>query len=306
MKREQPEMMYVLLADLDHAQHALGAVADPSEWVVGPAPKLPKGCQQKPRYRLVSRRNTRLYKEPILDLIRDVDRAFGRLMVGLLKGGHLQDAAVVLVSDHNMVNYLYRDRIFDKTDVRLKLAKAGLATKKDFFLLGVGSVGLLYWRPEYKAKHPGVVAKARSYLLSAANLAHNHETGAVELPWAVMNRQDMQRGRADLGISARELYNDHFVRNGVWPDLAVVMQHGWQIPSGAFNIGGGAVSTAFNAGHGAPDTAAVMTAIWGLGFPAGVACSEAARLADVGATVARHQGTSLPDPLGRALTCTPK
>ena len=77
-------------------------------------------------------------------------------------------------------------------------------------------------------------------------------------------------------------------------------------PSGAFNIGGGATPTAFNAGHGAPDTAAVLTAIWGLGYPAGAICAEPAHLSDVGATVARHLGRALPAPRGRPLSCTPQ
>jgi hypothetical protein len=296
-------MMYVLLGDLDHAQHSLGAVNNPQEWVEGPLPALPDGCEQKPRYRLVSKRNPRLYKEPVLDLIRDVDIAFGQLMQGLVQGGHLDNAAVVLVSDHNMVNYLYRKNILEKTDVAQKLEDAGLAPEHDFFFYGAGSIGLLYWRPEYKLTHPLVVARAKAELLSLRHFAYNHERGRFERPWGIMDLEDMMDGRPDLVIGPMEFYHEHFVQEGLWPDLAVVMKHGWQIPSGSFNIGGGVEFTLFNAGHGAPDTNAVMLAIWGLGYPRGAVCAGDVTLADVGVTIAERYGWTFPFDSGTPLEC---
>ena len=306
MEQENPDMTYVLLGDLDHAQHSLGALNNPAEWIQGPLPQLPLGCAQKPRYRLVSKRNPRLYKEPILDLVRAVDHNFGRLMDRLAAGGFLTNARVILVSDHNMINYLYRKDIEALTDVTKKLQDAGLAPKKSFYNYGAGSMGLLYWRPEYQQQHPSVVLDAKNELLDPKHLAYNHELGRWELPWAIMDRYDMEHGRADLGIGPKELYNPHFVKNGVWPDLAVVMLNGWQVPSGSFNLGEDTEFTLFNAGHGGPDTAAVMVAIKGFGFPAGATCSGPVRLADVGMTVAKSLGWAFPYSVGSSLGCVSK
>jgi len=303
MQKEDPNMIYVLLADLDHAQHSLGAVNDPAEWVAGPMPKLPSGCEQKPRYRMVSKRNRRLYKEPILDLVRGVDKNFGTLMDRLAAGGYLANSQVILVSDHGMVNYLYRKDIEELTDVTKKLEDAGLAPEGDFFNYGAGSMGMLYWRPVYKLQNPDVVARAKAELMSDKHKAYNHQTGKMELPWAIMDRYDMIHGRADLGIGPKELYNPYFVKNGIWPDLAVVMLNGWQIPSGSFNIGGDTEFTLFNAGHGAPDTASVVVAIKGFGFPAGVTCPGKVALADVGMTVANALGWSFSYSVGKQLVC---
>jgi hypothetical protein len=305
MQNESPDMMYVLLGDLDHGQHFLGSVANPDEWVEGPQPALPDGCKPQPGYNLVSRRNSRLFKEPVLDLIRDVDLAFGQLIDGLEQGGYLDDTVVFLVSDHNMINYLYRDGILELTDVKAILKAVGLAPKRSFYSYGAGSVGLLYWRPVYKFLHPNVVARAKAELLSDTHAVFNHETGQTELPWAIMDRRDMILGRSDLGIGPMEFYNLYFVRNGVWPDLAVVMKDGWQLPSGSFNLGGGTEFTLLNAGHGAPDTAQVMLAIRASGVPAGLTCSEEASLADVGVSLADWLGTVFPQSVGHVLTCTP-
>ena len=303
MDHENPDMIYVLLGDLDHGQHSLGAVNNPAEWVEGPLPQLPSGCEQKPHYRLVSERNQRLYKEPILDLIRDVDDNFGKLMDGLAAGGYLANTRVVLVSDHNMINYLYRDNIEPLTDVTEKLDKVGLAPVESFFNYGAGSVGMLFWRPAYKQQNPNTVEKAKLELLHYKHKAYNHETGNTELPWAIMDRQDMINGRPDLGIGPGELYNSFFVKKGMWPDLAVVMLNGWQIPSGTFFLGSGPEFTLFNAGHGAPDTAAVVVATKGFGVPAGATCPKPVRLADIGATVASTLGFTFPYSVGQPLTC---
>ncbi len=306
MQNETPDMMYVLLGDLDHGQHSLGSVANPDEWVEGPQPALPYGCEPQPGYNLVSRRNPRLFKEPVLDLIRDVDLAFGRLIDGLEQGGYLDNAVVFLVSDHNMINYLYRDGILKLTDVRAILKGVGLIPKGSFYSYGAGSVGALYWRPIYKFLHPDVVALAKAELMSDTHAIFNHETGQTELPWEIMDRLDMIFGRPDLNIGPMEFYNPYFVRNGVWPDLAVVMKNGWQFPSGSFNLGGGVEFTLFNAGHGAPDTAQVMLAVRGPGVPPGLTCDEEAIVADVGVSLAYWLGTSLPQSVGTVLTCTPK
>jgi predicted AlkP superfamily pyrophosphatase or phosphodiesterase len=82
-RREDPELAYILLAQCDDAGHCIGNAPDPSEFTeVNPPYEPPSGCEDRPEYQLVSRRNPLLFKEAILDVIRDVDIQFGRLMDG--------------------------------------------------------------------------------------------------------------------------------------------------------------------------------------------------------------------------------
>jgi hypothetical protein len=305
MANENPDMMYILLGDLDHAQHLLGAVNDPSEWRIGPAAVIPPECESQFRYRWINRYNENLYKEPILDLIRDVDLAFGQLMDGLEEGGYLQDAAVILVSDHNMDNYLYREGIGQDTDITRKLKDAGLAPGLNYALYNRISTGLLYWRPLYKLFHPSVVVNAKQELQNDRHMAYNHATGVWELPWHVLDRQEMIDGRPDVGIDAMEVYNDYFVQNGAWPDLLVVMKDGWQLRGPPIFIGGEEYPI-FNAGHGSPTTAAVMLAFRGLGFPAGAKCVDEVKLSDVAITISDYMGWPFPEATGRPLVCQPQ
>jgi hypothetical protein len=307
--RERPDLSYVLLGDLDHAEHFLGEVHDPGEWrkKLFP-PLLPAGCVMKPEYLWVSKRNDKLYKEPILDLIRDVDLAFGRLIQGLddlERQGVIGPAEIVLVSDHNMVNALYAQDIEEKTDLIKMLSDKGLATATDTYWYGAGSMGSLYWRPEYRSAHPQVVAQAKAELLSDAHKAFNPETWRFELPWTVLDQDEMRLGRNDLGIDPQELFNGYFAQNGVWPDLMVLAKNGWSLPSGGFNIGSISLSSlSMNGVHGAPDTSAVVVAIKGLGFPQGIRCPAEARLADVGKTIAGRNGWTLPHTVGHPLDCS--
>jgi hypothetical protein len=305
MTKENPDMMYILLGDLDHGQHLLGAVDDPSEWQIGPDPDIPPECESQFRYRWINRRNENLYKEPILDLIRDVDLAFGQLMDGLEEGGYLQDAAVILVSDHNMDNYLYREGISQDTDITRKLKDAGLAPGLNYALYNRTSMGLLYWRPLYKLFHPSVAINAKQELQNERHMAYNHVTGVWEVPWHVLDRQEMINGRPDLGIDALEVYNDYFVQNGVWPDLLVVMKDGWQLSTSPIYIFGEEYPI-YNAGHGSPNTSAVMLAIRGLGFPAGASCAEEAKLSDVAITISEYMAWSFPEANGTPLVCQPQ
>jgi hypothetical protein len=305
MANETPDMMYVLLGDLDHGQHLLGAVNDPSEWMIGPVPDIPAECENQPRYRWINRRNEKLYKEPILDLIQDVDATFGLLIDSLEEGGYLQDTAVILVSDHNMENYLYREGIEQDTDVTRKLRDAGLAPRGKYAIHNGASTGFLYWRPWYKLFNPFVTINAKEELQNVRHMAYNHVTGVWELPWHVLDRQEMINGRPDLGIDVMEVYNDFFVRKGVWPDLLVVMKAGWQLHSYPIIIGGEKYPI-LNAGHGSPNTSAVMLAIRGLGFPAGASCAEEAKLSDVAITISEYMAWSFPEANGTPLVCQPQ
>ncbi len=313
---ENPDMLYVLLGDLDHGQHFLGSLSDPAEWVHSGNPELRESCSIKPEYQLVSNRNPELYKEPILDLVRQVDTTFGWLVSQLETRGYLEDAVVVLLSDHSMINMLYQPGLESETEILTILQTAGVTPERSFHLYGAGGLAYLYWRPLYKFFDPGVVSRARAALLSSSNLVLNPQTGKVELPWSVLTRKDMAQGALSEGILPRHLYHPHIVKVAnnpakpeyqneawkAWPDLIVMTRNGWQLTKQPGSRG------AFNASHGGPDTAGVVLAATGLQFPAGALCLERAKLPDIGVTVAAELGLQFPHDatgIAKPLACTP-
>ena len=164
--------------------------------------------------------NEHLFKEAILDVIRDVDIQFGRLIAGLQRQGVLDKAKVILLSDHSAVNHLYTED-FSSTDcVGLLesagiIAKSGLLEKKEMYAFSVSSYGVMYWR-ENKEK----VAKAKDVLL--AHRALNPQTGKEECPWWVLDRADMKNGLEEVCLPG-ELYHTYYVdidkeQTIIWPD----------------------------------------------------------------------------------------
>jgi lysophospholipase L1-like esterase len=284
-----PDLMAVLLGDMDHAQHFLGALGEPSDWSAGPMPPLAEGCEALARYGLVNRHNPRLRREPVMDLVHDVDLAVGRLLVGLAERGLLQDTAIVLYSDHALIDFLYEPGLLDETDAEAVLRRAGaLPAKPDFYLYGAGSFGALYWRPDFLDGHPEAVIEARA-ALEVHRVVHPL-TGVAVCPWGVMDRDDMRAGRPDLGIAPGEFHHPHEIAEGLWPDLVLVMHDHWQLPSGAFNVGDDMEMLVFNAGHGAPTTAQVLLAIRGLGFEPGTTRDERVTLSEAGVLIRERAG----------------
>lgn len=302
-KRDKPDMAYILLAQCDDAGHAIGSAWDPSEFInVNPPYEPPDGCENKPEYQQVSSRNKLLFKEAIMDVIRDVDIQFGRLIAGLQEQGVLDKAKVILLSDHSAVNHLYTED-FSSTDcVGLLesagiIAKRGMLEKKEMYAFSVSSYGVLYWR-ENKEN----VSKAKELLL--AHQALNPQTGNKECPWWVLDRSDMKKGLEEVCLPG-ELYHTYYVdvdmeRTIIWPDLIILAKNGWQIPvyNGQIpNVGIKAPTWAppwrvYNGGHGSVDTLPIVAAISIPGGKTG-AHDRPIRIADLGVTAAALSGLEL-------------
>ncbi len=202
-RREDPELAYILLAQCDDAGHCIGNAPDPSEFTtVEPSYIPPQGCEDNPEYQLVSKRNTLLFKSAILDVVRDVDIQFGRLMNGLEQQGALDAATVILLSDHCATNHLAVSD-FSSTDLMELLEEAGLVQNKNIYAFSVSSYGSLYWR-ERKEQIP----LAKKLLL--AHTAQNPETGKQECPWWVLDRDDMKNGVEGVCLSG-ELYHTWYI-----------------------------------------------------------------------------------------------
>ncbi|HQJ08595.1 MAG TPA: alkaline phosphatase family protein, partial [Deltaproteobacteria bacterium] len=296
-RREDPDLAYILLAQCDDAGHCIGNASDPSEFEEALTPyKPPKGCEGKPEYQLVSKRNRLLYKEAILDVIRDVDIQFGRLMAGLEKQGVLGRSKVILLSDHAAVNHL-SSMNFSSTDVMGLLKGAGLADDKTVYAFSVSSYGTLYWRGR-KEK----VSEAKKLLLK--HKALNPQTGEMECPWWVLDRNDMKNGLEGI-CGPGELYHRYYIevdreRSMIWPDLIILAKNGWQIPvynGHVPNVGIKAPKwmwpwRVYNGGHGSVDTLPIVAAISVPGGRTGIQ-QKPIRIADLGVTAASLFGLEL-------------
>lgn len=297
-EREDPGLAYILLAETDDAGHCQGVAWDPSEFTAkNPPDTPPAGCTDSPDYQLVSKRNPLIYREGPLDLIRNTDIQFGRLIDGLENQGVLDQAAVIVFSDHSMMNHLYQTD-WGATDFQKLVFDGGLGEKSDLAAFTVCSFGYLYWR---YAKTSQV--NAAKELLLKYRLT-NPETGATECPWWVLNREDMKNGIEGVARPG-ELYHKYFVEGEgknslIWPDLMILSKNGWQLPiySGRLPKLGMTVPDntppflLWTGGHGSVDTLDIVAAISLPGGKTGTIDREI-RIADLGVTAARLFGLKL-------------
>jgi hypothetical protein len=302
LDNEAPSMVYVLMAQLDDIGHALGAAHDPNEFVPKYFPYKPDAplCIAKPRYQLVSSRDRRIYREAILDAVRDVDFQFGRLIWGLEQRGIRDKANIVVLSDHAMVTHLYDKLINPKaTDLLALLEEAKLVGDEDFVPYTATSIGALYWRDK-KWRVP----LAKKVLES--HTARNPQTGVDECPWYVLDRNDMKNGVPGVALPG-ELYHKYFVETDkeqslVWPDLALLARSGFQLPaySALVNLGVDndtgvpfdASINIFVGGPGSVDTQPIMMA-FGIPGGSGKVLQKATRIGDIAATMASIYGLQL-------------
>jgi hypothetical protein len=307
-RRQDPDMAYILMAQTDDAGHCIGCGWDPFEFIGSRDPiDLAKGCEMKPEYTMVSSRNPLLFREATLDVIRDVDIQFGRLMKGFERQGILQNSTIILLSDHSAVNHLYTED-FSSTDVMAILEKADLVDDDNVYAFSVSSYGVIYWR-DRKEKIPA----AKDLLLK--HRARNPQTKTEECPWWVLDRRDMKEGMRDVCLPG-ELYHTYFVetdreRSMIWPDLIVLARNGWQIPAyngHVPNVGVQAPSwtpafRVYNGGHGSVDTLPIVAAIAVPGGRQGVH-PRPIRIGDLGATAASLMELELLSTvIGEDLTC---
>ena len=296
-KREDPDMAYILLAQCDDGGHCIGSAWDPSEFKnITPAYEAPQGCQNKPEYQLASSRNKLLFKEAALNVIRDVDIQFGRLMEGLEEQRLTEQTSIILLSDHSSVNHIY-SQDFSSTDVMGLLEKAGLVEKKNIYAFSVSSYGALYWRD-----HKETIPKARALLEAHRTL--NHQTGQTECPWWVLDRHDMKNGIEGVCLPG-ELYHNYYIdvdreKSMMWPDLIILGKNGWQIPvyNGQVPNVGYKVPTwappwrIYNGGHGSIDTLPIVAAISVPGRRTGIK-ESAIRISELGVTAASLFGLKI-------------
>lgn len=295
-ERERPDMGYVLLGQADDAGHCLGAAWDPSEFAPTADIKLPKGCPENPDYRLASIRNSDVWREPVLDAMRDVDHEFGRLVDGLGRLGVLEDATVVVLSDHSMETHR-KVAAPDATDVLAILKSRGLDVADYTAVFTVSSCGLMYFREKKE-----IAARVKKVLSDYA--ITDPVSGKSEQPFRVLDRADMKAGVPGVNM-AGELYHEFLLEKDMeksllWPDLAIFCRNGWQLPVYAGAIANIAFKIPkwtppflpFLGGHGSVETLPILAAIRSPKVSPGVFQDEI-RIADLGVTAAGLCGLSL-------------
>lgn len=317
LKRETPDFGVILLAQMDDLQHGLGAGYDPDEfeweWT------LREGYVAKSIY------NKSAYREAILDGVRDVDHAFGRLMDGIWQMDTYKDAVIVLYSDHGHITHRGFDdlgewvvlhslldfhHLFTDTDFIHILDQAGLLTEaeknfKGFCPIMAASVGVLHFQGTMAQR----LEKARQ--VKQALLDHkvwDKYNRQWECPWHVLDLEDMETGVPGV-CTPGEVFHDYFGyknKPGMlhWPDLYLFARNRWQLPvvaGYAANVGIElpealtdflAPANAMLGGHGSTDTTGIVMAVSGPGISAG-SVDEPARISDIGMTLAEMLGLEL-------------
>lgn len=321
LNRELPDFGVVVLAQSDDLQHGLGAAWDPEEF-------QPK---QDNNNVYLSKINSMVCREAVLDGMRDVDRQFGRLISGIKNMPNYQDAMIVLYSDHGHVTHRCKETIADifvksafdsydrskSTNLVDILAKNGIIQGEELNYRG--------FSPVMGSSVGGVIFQGKSMqhrmdkakLAKAALLEHrvlNPKTGKEECPWDIMVLEDLKTGMPGV-CDAGELYHPHFAFNNQpgtlhWPDVWVVAKNNWQLPAvmGLLtNVGLKIPKFIANrmapwkpliGGHGAPDTQQIVMAIQGPGIAKGRVISDAThqanhRISDIAVTLAKMLGLEI-------------
>jgi len=279
LRREDPDLVLTILALCDDAGHCVGSAWDPTEFG-------PDG---------ISRRNRFVHREPSLEVVREVDAQFGRLMHELDRAGIRERSTVILYSDHGSTNHVYTED-FAPTDVMRVLARAGVLQGDEVYTFSVSSYAALYWR-----EHKDRLADARAALED--NQVLNPETGRRECPWWVLDREAMREGLP--GVPAGELYHAHFVERDrgqtmIWPDVILLARNGWQIPAYNGHVANVGIKApkwtppfrVYKGGHGSMDTLPILAAVSVPGGRTGEQSGEI-KIGDLGVTAAARFGLEL-------------
>jgi hypothetical protein len=291
LQAEDPDVLYVNLANTDVAQHVFGAADQPGEWV---DPGTPDRLWDDES---VYNRNAN--RDPVLDVVREADWGFGAIVQALeardVRGG----AMVVLLSDHGLVTAMGTPETV--IDLGSLLLASGIGEEELERLAGRGQLAHISMADATRAEEVEAILEDHERL--------DPVEGRLVKPLLVVNRSEMDTGidassgpfGADgiPGNHRGELYSAWSIEEPVtdnskvrWPDLFVFTRGHFrtEITSDVSQSGGGAPMTGV---HGAPSSADVLAGLSGPGIRAG-AYDQPATLADVGATLFAVLGASVP------------
>jgi hypothetical protein len=290
---EDPDVLYVNLAECDTIQHIFGAADRPEEWSDAGTPDIL--WDDENIY------NPQANRDPILDTVFEADYDFG-LILDLLSSRQVLDRSyVTLLSDHGAGTMRHtRTTVLDVAKI---LLAAGVAKGDAERMVTSGELGWMALADPSKA--PQIEA-----------ILEQHEeddpvTHARVRPFIVINRAEMDSGVDNVegpfgldGVAGNhrgELYSEWSINgidNGVprvrWPDLFTFNRFHFQnalIRSDG--VSGSQTGSQFNGHHGSLGAAEVLLALRGPGIQAGP-YDGASTLADLAPTLYRLLGIVAP------------
>jgi len=306
IREEDPDVVYVNLAELDDVQHLIGCSAFPEKWDDGLLPAL---TDDRHVYNPTARRNSSI------ETLREADAHFGRLTALLEERGAYDESIVVLLADHGQHNYKHAKKGYKMLDIRKELRQRGILMGEDYeFTVSLVDYSIIY------APDPDACARIERELESLE--VDDTDLGPVR-PLVVLNRSEMRSGVEETDPERRgtryalpgELYSEYYTRPAApgsrrqrWPDLLAftvasyaVLVNGDQL-RGSMNPTGmslgnapAELSVTLTGGHGGFDTAHVPLIVKLPGVPGGRQVEERAYISDIAPTVYRAQGWPVPD-----------
>jgi len=229
IENEDPDVFYILMAEVDDGQHMMGTAWDLEEW-------LDQGTEST--WDDISRINPFATREGTLDTVREADYNFGLFLDFLEHRGTRDDVYIVLTADHGQVTHLPKG-----IDYKEILNKKGITEGENYATIAASAIGFIYdSEPETAERIEEILQKVKRY---------NRETERRENPFIVLNREEMRTGidtyTGEAVTSPDELYSIWYAEFPVednskqrWPDLFIFAREHWQIPvygGELFNLG---------------------------------------------------------------------
>jgi hypothetical protein len=294
LAREDPDVLYILLAAVDDAGHAFGSAFDLDEWDDRGTPHDVSDD--------VSKFNPHASRQGILNVVREADVQFGRFLDALERRGGLDHAIIVVESDHAMVTH--HRRALDLHGYLQTACRRSLT--KDYFAGGASGIGIVAARRDDPAIIRDVEAALENWELK------DPVTGEKGCPVVVYNREEMKTGvdtrTGKAGLLPREYYSGYYVEHRkpgdqVWADLLVLASPNYEFRLAGIGLGNlGAADLPFTlpqvgyfiGGHGSFDTRDALLMVSVPGKPAGIN-EKTVYAMDVAPTIYRLLGWPLPE-----------
>jgi arylsulfatase A-like enzyme len=293
IQAEDPDVLYVVLADVDSAQHTFGAADRPEEWVDPGTPNV--------LWDDVNIYNPMANRDPVLDVVHEADWDFG-LIADVLDSRHTLDRSfVTLLSDHGLFTEM--NTAATALDPGKILLDNGIGASDVEWIANRGETGFIVLKDPTK--------RSRIESILQAYEALDPVQGVMVKPFIVINRDEMDSGIDDVegrfagdgvpGNRRGDLYSEWNIDAPVtdnskvkWPDLfyfnrtrlQTVLNQGRLDAKKVFGM-------PFNGNHGSRNSADVVLIMSGPGIQPGVHASPAS-LMDIAPTLYRLLGVHAP------------
>jgi predicted AlkP superfamily pyrophosphatase or phosphodiesterase len=290
IQAEDPDVLYVDLANSDTAQHIFGAADRPEEWV---DPGTPGSLWDDEN---IYNRNAN--RDPVLDVMHEADWDFGLIADTLDARQALDRSFLVLLSDHGLTTT--SNKLLDPGKI---LLDNGIVDTDIARMSTRGDMGFIALNDP--AKSARIEATLESYQV------FDPVDGNMMNPFIVINREEMDSGIDNVegpfakdGIAGNrlgELYSEWSIdvpdadnSKVRWPDLFIFTRNhfGTVLSPSSLSSGTGS-GTPLNGVHGSRRSAEVVLILSGPGIQPGLYGSETS-LADIAPTLYRLLAVAAP------------